>query len=117
MNLSEDKIGRPPMWPNDLSSVAYIHVHVCCQQCKFQPHVNFICTLDLEVVNFSEEMTWFAFYLVLGIEFSICQSTNLKKRRLDLFCNYHHVQCVCNRSHFFFLAIFHFTTFLAKFYC
>jgi hypothetical protein len=42
MNLSEDKIGQPPLWSNDqtwfLSSVNYIH----CQQCIFQPHVNFI---------------------------------------------------------------------------
>jgi hypothetical protein len=32
INLSEDKIGRPPLWSNVLSSVAYIR----CQQCIFQ---------------------------------------------------------------------------------
>jgi hypothetical protein len=31
----------------------------------FQPHVNFICALDIAVFNFSEKMTWFAIYLVL----------------------------------------------------
>jgi hypothetical protein len=55
--LSEDKIGQPALWSNEtvgfLSSVAYIR----CQQCIFQPHVNFICTFDLEVLNFSEKMT------------------------------------------------------------
>jgi hypothetical protein len=42
INLSLDKIGRPPLWSNDrlgfLSSIAYIS----CQQCIFQPNVNFI---------------------------------------------------------------------------
>jgi hypothetical protein len=59
-----------------------------------QPHVNFICTLNFEVLNFSEKMTWFATYLVLWTELSTCQSTNLKrtstnlKRRwLDLLCS------------------------------
>jgi hypothetical protein len=43
INLSEDEIGRPPLWSNEtvefFSSVGYIGF----QQCKFQPHVNFIC--------------------------------------------------------------------------
>jgi hypothetical protein len=46
-NLSSDKIGRRPTWSNFLSLVAYIR----CQQCIFQPHLNFICTFDLEVFN------------------------------------------------------------------
>jgi hypothetical protein len=46
--------------------------------------------MDLAVLNFSEKITCFAFYLVL--------STNLKRRWLDLFCNYHHIQRVCNHS-------------------
>jgi hypothetical protein len=48
INLSSYKIGRPP-W----SLFAYI----CSQQCIFQPHINFICTLDLEVFNFSEKIS------------------------------------------------------------
>jgi hypothetical protein len=77
-----------------LSSDAYI----CCQQCIFQQHVNFICALDLEVFNLSEKITWFAIYLVLWTELSTCQTTNLKRRWLVLFCNYYHVQCICNYS-------------------
>jgi hypothetical protein len=53
IKLSEDKIRRPPLWSNDLSSIAYIR----CQQCIFQPHVNLICTLDLDGFSFSEKMT------------------------------------------------------------
>jgi hypothetical protein len=118
VNLSEDKIGRPPLcsiqtdWNSVISRLIY------CQQCIFQPHLNFICTLDLEVFNFSEKITCFAFYLVLWTEFSTCQSTNLKKKWLDLFCNYYHIQCVSNHStalvDIFFIVIFHFATFLAR---
>jgi hypothetical protein len=53
MNLSEDKIGLPPLWSDFLSSVAY----TLYQQCIFQPNVNIICTLDLELFNFSDKMT------------------------------------------------------------
>jgi hypothetical protein len=49
----------------------------------------------------------FAFYLVLLTEFSTCQSTNLKRRCLDLFCNYYHISCVCN----------HFAVFVVIFCC
>jgi hypothetical protein len=35
---------------------------------------------------------------MLWTEFSTCQSTNLKKRWLDLFCNYYQIQYVCNHS-------------------
>jgi hypothetical protein len=55
--------------------------------------------MDLAVFNFSEKITCFALYLVLWTEFSTCQSTNLRTRWLDLFCNYH-IQCVCNHCHF-----------------
>jgi hypothetical protein len=64
------------------------------RQCLF----NFICTLDLEVFNFSEKMALFATYLELWTELSTCQFTNLKRRWLYLFCNYYHIQCVCNHS-------------------
>jgi hypothetical protein len=84
VNLSSDKIGRPSLWSNFLLSVTYI----CCQWCIFQPHVNFKCTLDLEVFNFSEKITYFTFYLMLWFEFITCQFTNFKSRSLDLFCNY-----------------------------
>jgi hypothetical protein len=40
INLSSDRIGRPSLWSNFLSSIGYIH----CQQCIFQLHVNFIST-------------------------------------------------------------------------
>jgi hypothetical protein len=74
-------------------------LYIRCQQCIFQPHVNFICTctLDLEVFNFSAKITWFAIYLMLWTEFITCQSTNLKRRWLE-FCNYYPIQCVCNHS-------------------
>jgi hypothetical protein len=66
-----------------------------------QPHIiNFTCTLDLEVFNFSVEITCFAFYFVLWTE-SIqlsSHSTNLKRRCLDLLCNYYYIHCVCNHS-------------------
>jgi hypothetical protein len=75
------------------------------------------------IFNFSEKMTWFAIYLVLWTEFSTSQCTNLKRRWLDLFCNYHYIQCVCNHSTVlvvicFLVVIFHFATILAhqKFY-
>jgi hypothetical protein len=56
--------------------------------------------MDVEVFNFSEKITCSAFYLVLWTTFSTCPSTctHFKKRWLDLFCNYHHIQCVCNHS-------------------
>jgi hypothetical protein len=54
--------------------------------------------MDLTVFNFSKKITGFAFYLVLLTEFSTCHSTNLKRRWLDLFCNYYHIQCVCKLS-------------------
>jgi hypothetical protein len=47
----------------------------------------------LEVFNFSEKISCF----VLWTEFSSCQSTNLNRRWLDLFSNYH-IQCVCSHS-------------------
>jgi hypothetical protein len=55
INLFSDKIGRPSLWSNE--TVAYID----CQQCIFQPHVNFISTMDLEMFNFSKKITLFAF--------------------------------------------------------
>jgi hypothetical protein len=53
-------------------------------------------------------------YLMLWTEFSTSQSTTLKRRWLYSFCNYYHIQCVCNH----FTALVHFATFLAhpKFY-
>jgi hypothetical protein len=51
--------------------------------------------LELEVFNFREKITCFAFFLVLLTEFSMCQSTNFKRRWLDLLCNQYHIQCVC----------------------
>jgi hypothetical protein len=51
-------------------------------------------------------MTWFATYLVLWTEFSTCQSPNLKRRWLDLFWKYYHIQYDCNRSHLFLLQSF-----------
>jgi hypothetical protein len=85
INWSEDEISRPPYCSNERDLVVY----VCFQQCIFQPHVNFIGTLDAEVFNFREKITCFAFYLVLLTEFSTWQSTNLKRRWLDLFGNYY----------------------------
>jgi hypothetical protein len=90
-------------------------IYILCQQCLCQPHVNFIRALDLEVFKFSEKMTWFAIYFVLWTEFSTCESTILKRRLLDLFCNYHHIHCVCNHSTklvvIFFVVIFHLAIF------
>jgi hypothetical protein len=78
------------------ASVIHQSLILRCQQYIFQSHVNFMCTLDLEVFNFSEKMAWFAIYLALWTEFSTCQSTNLERRWLDLFCNYYHIQRVCD---------------------
>jgi hypothetical protein len=90
INLSQNKIWRPPLWSNE-TDLDFCHqsANIGCQQCIFQPHVNFICTLDSEVFNFSEKIT---------TEFSTCQSTILKRRWLDFFCNYYHIQCFCNHS-------------------
>jgi hypothetical protein len=46
--------------------------------------------MDLAVLNFSKKITCFAFHLVLWAEFSTCHSTDLRRRWLDLFCNYYH---------------------------
>jgi hypothetical protein len=57
-NLSEDKIGRPPLWSND-TDLDFCHhavAYITCQQCIYQPLINFICTLDLEVFNFREKL-------------------------------------------------------------
>jgi hypothetical protein len=91
-----NKIWQLPWWNRlgFLSSVGYIQ----CQQYIFLPHVNFICTFDLEVFNFSEKILWFFFYFALSTEFSTCQSFNLNRRWLDLFCNYYDIQCVGNHS-------------------
>jgi hypothetical protein len=57
INLSEDKIGRLALWSNETELDFYHQSLIRCQQCKLQPHVNFICTLNFEVLNFSEKMT------------------------------------------------------------
>jgi hypothetical protein len=57
-----------------------------------------MCTLALEVYNFRGETTYFAFYLVLWTDFSMCPSINHKRRLLDLCYTYHHIQYVSNHS-------------------
>jgi hypothetical protein len=37
----------------------FVISRICFQQCIFQPHLNFICTLDLEVFNFREKIPCF----------------------------------------------------------
>jgi hypothetical protein len=94
------KKGQPLLWSNE-TDVDFCHQSPAYMYAVSSVYFNHtlisLCTLDLEVFNFSEKITWFAFYRVLSIEFSTCQSTNLKRRRLDLFCNYSY-QCVCNHS-------------------
>jgi hypothetical protein len=92
INLSEDEIGRPPFGSNDLSSIGYIVYAVSSVYFKrtLILYVHWTCKY---LISGS-----FAFYLVFWTEFSTCQSTNLKRRWLDLFCNYYHIQCVCNLS-------------------
>ena len=86
VNLSSDKIGRPSLWSNETD------LDFCHQS----------ATQAVNSANFSHTLILYvhglAFYLVLCTEFSMCQSTNLKRRWLDLFCNYYHIQCVCNHS-------------------
>jgi hypothetical protein len=111
----QTEIGRPPSRSND-TDIDFYHQSVIYAVIS----VYFNCTLihmymDLAVFNFSKKITCFAFYLVLGTEFSTCHSTNLRRRWLDLFCNYYHIQCVCNHSTalvvIFLVVIFHFATF------
>jgi hypothetical protein len=45
MNLSENEIGRPPFWSNDLSSIGYISY----QQSVFKLHADFIGTWTYSV--------------------------------------------------------------------
>jgi hypothetical protein len=85
------------IWRKILAFLSPI-AHICCPQCTFQQHVNFICTLNLKVVNFSSKITRFVFYLVLWTEFITRQSTDLEKIWLDLFCNCYLTQCICNHS-------------------
>jgi hypothetical protein len=42
-----------------------------------------------------EERKLYALHFILCCE---CNFTNFKRRRLDLFCNYCHIQCACNHS-------------------
>jgi hypothetical protein len=60
VNLSSDKIGRSPLWSYETDS-DFCHqtptYAVSSVYFNFQPHVNFICTLDLEVFNFSKKIT------------------------------------------------------------
>jgi hypothetical protein len=71
----------------------------------------YICTWTLKCLISVRKFTWFAVYLVVWTDFSTCQSANLRRRWLDLFCNYYHTQCVCNHSAAFVmifnLAFFH----------
>jgi hypothetical protein len=97
INLFEDKIGRPPLWSNDsvirrLHRLSAVYISTT-RQLQFHMYIGL-----RSVYNFSDKMTWFAFYRVLWTEFNACQSTNLKRRWLDLFCNHYHIQCVCNHS-------------------
>jgi hypothetical protein len=91
VNLSEDKIERPPLWSND-TDVGFCHQSVIYAVSS----VYFKRTLiSYAVFHFSEKITCFAFYLVLWTEFTTYQSTNLRRSLLDLFCNYYHIQCMC----------------------
>jgi hypothetical protein len=57
INLPEDKIWRSALWSKQSSISVISRLYILCQHCIFQPNVNFICTYDLEVFNFSEKMT------------------------------------------------------------
>jgi hypothetical protein len=48
---------RPPLWSNETDSDFCHQSPIYAVNSIFQPHVNFICTLDLEVFNFSEKIT------------------------------------------------------------
>jgi hypothetical protein len=65
VNLSSDKIGRSPLWANEtelgIHYQSFIHA-ANSVQCIFQQHVNFRCTLDLEVFNFGEKMSFILCY-------------------------------------------------------
>jgi hypothetical protein len=94
INLSSDKIGRPPLWSNETDLDTLYRLSAVCTSTARLFHMY----MDLEVFNFIEKITCFAFYLMLWTECSTCQSPNFKRRWLDLFCNYYHIQCVCNHS-------------------
>jgi hypothetical protein len=97
VNLSSDKMGRPPLWSNEtdsdfchqsptytVSSVYFNHALIS------YVHWTNKCLISVRNLHDLPFMLW--------IEFGTCQSTNLKRRWLDLFCNYYHIQCVCNHS-------------------
>jgi hypothetical protein len=67
------------------------------QKCIFQPHVIFTCTLHLQVFNFVRKLHSLPFILCYELN-SVHVKQLIKRRWLDLFCNYYHIQCICNHS-------------------
>jgi hypothetical protein len=89
LNLSSDKIGRPPLWSNETASD---FCHMSPTYAVSSVYFNHTLISYVQVFNFSEKITWFAFYLVLWT------MNWIQYKSHHLFCNYYHIQCVCNHS-------------------
>jgi hypothetical protein len=59
INLCSDEMGRPPLQSNEKKTWISVirRLYMLSAVYIFQPHVNFICALDIAVFNFSEKMT------------------------------------------------------------
>jgi hypothetical protein len=60
-----------------------------------QSRHRFFCLYHLSLQVLISVRKWHDLPFILWIEFSTCRSTNFKRRWLDLFCNYYHIQCFC----------------------
>jgi hypothetical protein len=107
VNLSEDKIWRPPLWRNEKDSnfchqsPTYAVISVYFKHTLIS-YLHWVLKCFISVRKLHD----LPFTLLLWTEFSTCLSTNLKRRWLDLFCNYYHIQSICNYSTSFFFFFF-----------
>jgi hypothetical protein len=100
VNLSSDKIGRPPMWSNE-TELDFCHQSLIYAVSSVYFNHTLISYVHGTRKCLISARKWHALPFILcyfKTEFSTCQSTNLKRKWLDLFCNYYHIQRVCNHS-------------------
>jgi hypothetical protein len=84
INLSEDKTERLQVWSND-ADVDFCHQSVIYAVSSVYFNRKLISYVHGQLFNFSKKITRFCLYLVLWTEFSTCQSSNLRRRWLDLY--------------------------------